>query len=229
LISYAIDLGVEVVPQTHGPDSSLVGAQIHKGVMQKRYKVRQSKDYTIKNRSKDSRVVLVEHPYVTGWNLVGPERAAERTRDAYRFEVKAEPGKPNLLRVIEESVNVENFSITSASDEAIKLLLSNGILSDKVRSGLEHIVAFRSKVAETSAATRAEEETLNSIGKDQARMRANMERVPQTSEAYKRYLKKFDDQETEIERRQAQLAKLKAALADLYQEYHAFAGNLSAE
>jgi hypothetical protein len=38
-------------------------------------------------------------------------------------------------------------------------------------------------------------------------MRANMERVPQTSEAYKRYLKKFDDQETEIEKRREQIGK----------------------
>ena len=36
-------------------------------------------------------------------------------------------------------------------------------------------------------------------------MRANLERVPQASVAYKRYLKKFDDQETEIEARRAKL------------------------
>jgi hypothetical protein len=39
-----------------------------------------------------------------------------------------------------------------------------------------------------------EEQALQGIEKDQERMRANMARVPQTSEAYKRYLKKFDDQ-----------------------------------
>ena len=32
------------------------------------------------------------------------------------------------------------------------------------------------------------------------RLRANFERLPPTSEAYKRYLKKFDTQETEIEK-----------------------------
>jgi len=42
-----------------------------------------------------------------------------------------------------------------------------------------------------------EENALKVIESDQSRMRANMERVPQTSDAYKRYLKKFDDQETE--------------------------------
>ena len=48
------------------------------------------------------------------------------------------------------------------------------------------------------------------ITDDQTRLRANFEKVPPTSAAYKRYLEKFDAQETEIEKLQA-LIKAKQA------------------
>ena len=40
---------------------------------------------------------------------------------------------------------------------------------------------------------------LKDITDDQVRLRANLKEMPPTAEAYKRYLKKFDDQETQIE------------------------------
>ena len=43
------------------------------------------------------------------------------------------------------------------------------------------------------------EQQLKDITDDQARLRANLKEMPSTAEAYKRYLKKFDDQETQIE------------------------------
>jgi len=56
-----------------------------------------------------------------------------------------------------------------------------------------------------------------------------MERVPQTSEAYKRYLKKFDEQETEIEKRRAEIAKLQESAEKQRKEYETFLLNLTVE
>ena len=49
---------------------------------------------------------------------------------------------------------------------------------------------------------RQHERRLNDIRQDQDRLRENLKELPPTSEAYKRYVKKFDDQETEIEQLQ---------------------------
>ena len=49
---------------------------------------------------------------------------------------------------------------------------------------------------------------LKDITDDQARLRANLKEMPPTAEAYKRYLKKFDDQETQIEKLQEEIKKL---------------------
>jgi hypothetical protein len=54
---------------------------------------------------------------------------------------------------------------------------------------------------------------------DQARIRANLQRLPMTSEAYKRYLKKIDQQETEIEKLQEAIKKLRAAQEKQRKDY----------
>ena len=63
----------------------------------------------------------------------------------------------------------------------------------------------------------------------QKHQRANMQRVPPTSEAYKRYLKKFDEQESEIERRQARMAKLQEAADQQRKAYDDYLANLNVE
>ena len=53
--------------------------------------------------------------------------------------------------------------------------------------------------------------------------------MPPTSQAYQRYLKKFDEQETEIESRQAKLAQLQKTAEQQRQAYERFLANLSGE
>src|SRR5262249_36251606 len=82
------------------------------------------------------------------------------------------------------------------------------------------LVATRRAIAQT-------ERQLKAIVEDQARLRANMERVPKDSAADQRYLKKFDQQETEIERLQDAVRKLQATEQEQRQAYEEFLANLS--
>jgi hypothetical protein len=84
-------------------------------------------------------------------------------------------------------------------------------------------------VAETQHAVGVEQQALEAISRDQERLRANIQRVPPTSQAYQRYLKKFDEQETEIEARQAKLAQLQKTAEQQRQGYESFLANLNVE
>ena len=57
-------------------------------------------------------------------------------------------------------------------------------------------------------------------------MRKNIERVPKESDAFKRYLMKFDAQETEIEKRQARLKQLRSELDAQEKAMRQFANDL---
>src|SRR5262249_51123089 len=101
--------------------------------------------------------------------------------------------------------------------------------SPEVKDALQKALLLKGKLADTRQAIQKEEAALAVIEKDQARMRANMERVPQTSEAYKRYLKKFDDQETEIEKRREKITKLQETAERQQKTYEEFVAGLTIE
>jgi hypothetical protein len=208
LLSYAIDLGTEVSPEGSNAPDSLLKVKAYKGILYATFKLRQSKTYVIKNRSEHERTVLIEHPFRADWQLVSPAKPAERARDVYRFELTAAPNKPIKQEVVEEQTRVDQVALSNSPDEAVRVFLRSPISSPKVKAALEEALAMKAQLEETRALIRKEEEALKVIEQDQARMRANMAQVPQTSEAYKRYLKKFDAQETEIEKRRAKVAEL---------------------
>ena len=66
-----------------------------------RYKLRQTKTYTIKNRSTHDRTVILEHPIRSDWKLVD-QKPSEKTRSHYRFTVEVAAGKTVTFDVVEE-------------------------------------------------------------------------------------------------------------------------------
>jgi hypothetical protein len=203
--------------------------KIYKGVLHATHKIRHVKRYTVKNRSEHERLVLVEHPYQPQLTLVAPEKPAERSREVYRFEVKAEPNKPSKLEVVQEQKRLDEIAIVGSDDDAVRFFVRSASSSPAVKKALEEILKLREQLAGTQRDIAREEQSLKVIEQDQARMRANMERVPQTSEAYKRYLKKFDDQETQIEKARARVAKSQETAEEQKKAYEAFVLGLNIE
>jgi uncharacterized phage infection (PIP) family protein YhgE len=70
-------------------------------------------------------------------------------------------------------------------------------------------------------------EQLRVITEDQARLRANLREMPTTAAAYKRYLEKFDKQETEIESLREAQKRLQQQQLKNQQEVDAYLRNLN--
>ena len=68
-----------------------------------------------------------------------------------------------------------------------------------MKEALQRVVQLRSKLDDTRAQrTRLDQRTAK-ITAEQARIRENMHRLQQNSDLYNRYVKKLDQQETELE------------------------------
>lgn len=208
LLSYAVDLGTEVVQETKGLPESLISVKIVKGTMVAVHKTRSSTIYTIKNRSDEPQKIVIEHPYDPHARLVTPEKVADRTRDAYRFEVVADTNKPTKLEVVLERKLEKTVRLSPKFDQSMELIVKSSETSPQVKEALQKAMTMSAALSDINRSTKKEEDALKVIEQDQARMRANMEQVPAQSEAYKRYLKKFDVQETDIEQRREKIAKL---------------------
>ncbi len=229
LLSYAIDLGTEVKADTKSAPDQLTSVKIVKGVLHATNKLRKTKTYQVKNRSEVDRALIIEHPFDANWKLVTPEKYAERSRDVYRFEVNVAAGKSVSQEVVEEMTLTNRIALNSTDEKTVRIFVNSPITSPQVKDALENAIKLRTAVAETQRELVHQQQQLKAITDDQMRLRANLANVPPSSDAYKRYLKKFDSQETEIETFQADIKKLQAREKQQQKDYEDYLAGLSIE
>ncbi len=229
LLSYAIDLGTEVNPVPHADNGKIVQLKAVKGIVTTTTKFRESKSYTIKNRNEAERTVLIEHPVRNDFHLVNTDKPAEIASDFYRFQLKVAPNKTETQTVTEERVVQQSFNLTNLDDNNIRIFISQAVISPKVKEGLQQAQSLRWAMSKTQQEIRERERQLQVLTTDQARLRANLKEVPADSEIGQRYLKKLNDQETVIEKYQAEVKQLQTTEHAQRKEFELFLNNFTAE
>jgi hypothetical protein len=231
LLSYAIDLGTEVETLVPDPKDRITKVRIQRGIIQTTHLSQQSKTYNFKNRSEHDRLVILEHPFRADFKLISEEQPSERARDVYRFEVPVPAGKIASRTITEEHSFGQAITLTNTDDQSIKLFLTtNGkIISEKARDAINGAMELKNKLALTQRELAQKNQQLNDIVQDQGRLRANLKEMPPTAQAYKRYLKKFDDQETEIEQLRDTIKTLQNTEHQQKIALDAYLANLSVE
>jgi len=175
------------------------------------------------------RVVLIEHPVRNDFKLVETEKPAETASDFYRFQVKVAPSKTETQTVTEERVFSQNITLTNLDDNTIRHFISQPVISAKVKEGMQNAMSLRWAMSKTQQEIREMERQLQVLTTDQARLRANLREVPANSEIGKRYLTKLNEQESTIEKYQADVKKLQTTEHEQRKEFEQFLANFSAE
>jgi septal ring factor EnvC (AmiA/AmiB activator) len=163
------------------------------------------------------------------FKLIETDKPAETASDFYRFQVKVAPGKTETQTVTEERIVGETVAISNLNDDNIRHFISQTVVSTKVKDGLNNAMKLRWELNKTQREIQELERQLKVIVDDQVRLRANLKEMPATAQAYKRYLKKFDDQETQIEDYQARIKKLQGTEHEQKKEADDFLAHFSAE
>lgn len=210
LISYALDLNVEVEPLQRGGTNEITAIQIRKGVLTASRRLTQSKIYSVRNKAANKRVVLIEHPFRPDWKLVEPPKPFERTPTVYRFQVAAEPGKTEKLEVTEEHVLGESAGLVDADVNLLLLYTRNAAIKSKVKDALGKVVGMRDAIGDLQRRIRQIQQQTGEIAQEQGRIRDNMKVLAQNSELYGRYVKELDKQETQLEGLRGELTGLRA-------------------
>jgi hypothetical protein len=229
LVSYAIDLGTEVEPVAKRQPDKLTKVKLNKGILYQTTRVREEKTYNVKNRSEKDRTVLIEHPFRADFHLVSKDKPAERARDVYRFEVKVAAGKTASEEVIEERDLQSAVALTNSDDQTMRFFINQSVVSEPVKKALGEALELKGKLSATQRDLQQQERQLKVIVDDQSRLRANLREMPQTAEAYKRYLKKFDEQETQIEEYQKKIKTLQDAELGQRKAYEDYLAKLDVE
>jgi hypothetical protein len=226
LISYALDLNVEVEPQSQGGRQDLVAVKIRRGTLVSTRKSTEAKVYAIRNRDQKKRDLLIEHPFRDDWTLVEPSEPAERTRQWYRFAVALGPDKTARLLVREERQLDESVVLTNLKADLIAFYLRSRVVSDAVKKALQQLVQLRDRLGQTQAERSRLEQSIAAITQEQTRIRENMGKLDAKSELYNRYVKKLDQQETELEDLRHKIETLKDTEARQQRELNDYLGGL---
>jgi hypothetical protein len=229
LLSYAIDLGTEAQTVTDSDNGKITTLKAVKGVVQTTTKLSEKKTYTVANRSEQERALIVEHPNRTDFTLTTKDKPWETARDVHRFRLAVPAGKTVPFTVAEERVIEQSYQLTNLDDDTIRVFLKSPAASAAVKKALESALELRAKLAATQREIQQVQQSLNVIAQDQDRLRKNLKEMPPEAEAYKRYLKKFDDQETEIENLHKRLKQLQEEEHSRRKEYEQFLAELTVE
>ncbi|MEX0669842.1 MAG: hypothetical protein WD060_05240 [Pirellulales bacterium] len=210
LVSYAVDLDVEVAPRMEPKPEEIVSVRLVKGTLVVVKKLARRKVFEVKNSGSDAVKLLIEHPREAGWQLVMPEKPAETTRDRYRFAVTAEPGKPAALEVAEEQQTQQHLAIMNADDGTILFFTNAKQTSPAVKEALGKVIEQKREIERVvhQRATRAQE--VQVVGQEQERIRQNMAQLERTSDLYTRYVQKFAAQEDRVDSLRKEITELQA-------------------
>jgi len=207
LLSYAVDEKTKVIRETE-TTGNLTKATIGQGVLHLTRSDRLTVVNTIAAPKTEARRVIVEQPLMPGWKLIEPAgKTVEETASAYRASLDLKPGETQTLRFVLERPNEEVLRILDADDERLGAVAKSTVIDPAVRSALAELGRLRRTVADRQGAEERIKTEIAGISEDQARIRANLERVDKDSALHKRYLEKLAAEETRIETLQAQSAK----------------------
>ncbi len=227
LLSYALDLDVEVAITARTAASPAVTYRIVRGALVRQSKLVRRTEYKIRNRGSTPRTLIIEHPAERNWQLDEPDTFEERTRSVYRFKVKLPPESTIDFVVRESQPRSESIALRNWNLSQIELVINAPEVPDEIKKSLRRLAELQRELARVTATVTALENQLKAITKDQDRIRKNLGQIDQTSSLAKRYLQKLQDQENEIERLQQELRTAQQQRRRLQQAIDDYLSNLT--
>ncbi len=228
LLSYAIDLGIEVDPKAGAGKQQITTVKAAKGIIATVTKVTDEKTYKVVNRSQTDRTLLMEHPNRTAqqFKLVGTAKPAEETPDVYRFQLAALAGVTTSFTVKEERDVTQSVVLTNGTEDTIRYVISLSEASPALKAKLEQALKVKGEwdvIRRELAQVVADLQRLNA---DQDRIRKNLRETPKEAEVYDTYLKKLAAQEKEIDKLTDQQKKLMADEFKVKKKYEDYLSNI---
>jgi hypothetical protein len=131
--------------------------------------------------------------------------------------------------VSEERVVPKKESVADVTEERLKAVVASGAIKEPVKEALSKAVAMRTGLEQTATTLKDLRAQVKDVSEEQARLRTNMEKLPTTSELYKRYLGKLDQAETGLEKLQADVKEKEGEERKQKKEYDGFLEKLNVE
>ena len=221
---FVTELGFDVWTTAKATPEEFVGVRFAKDDLVVTAVERATETVHVRNKSGRVLAIDLEHRIHRGWTYAGTEAPVEAGR--YRFALKVPADGVVKQAVAEQRTLTKPEPLAGLTDERIKKLLESKGVSDKAKEAVKKSSALRAALEQTRATLAELKDEVKAIGEEQARIRQNLEKLPQTSDVYKRFLEKIDKQETLLEKAGERQAAAAAREKEQKKEYEAFVAAL---
>jgi hypothetical protein len=232
ILSYGLDLQLDVVVRRDGSPERVTSVAISQGSLRRTVKLRRKTTYLVRNQAGRRRVVLIEHPVESAWSLVETPEPAETTASEHRFRVDASPQGTTELVIQEESDRVTTYALSNLRSEEISFWLEERSIDPEVEQALRRIVAKRDELNAAQRGIQAIEVEEAGLFNDQSRLRENLGKLGDSSEEKglrRRYVSELERQEDRLAAIRTERAKLDADARRLQAELDALVKAIALE
>jgi hypothetical protein len=232
LLSYAVDLGVQIEAHRGDEQQRVSRIRITRGVAVQQSEQTSRRVYAIRNNDTTARTVIVEHPIRAGWTLMKGAVPVETSLTAYRFAVRVEPKSVTSLEVGERHPLDTNYSVSQLSDQQIAVFVRGSREEARLAEALAPIQGKKAEIASIETEMQIRQNEADKIAEDQHRLRENMGALKGGAgeqQLLKRYVTQLNEQEDRIAALRKENAELDQKLTRARDELGALIQTLTLE
>ncbi len=201
LISYAADPALRVTMEQESSEKPVTRIHIVKGLMYLTREQRDSRKYTLHNADAASRQVVIEHPARENWKQVEGPRPEETSASYLRFRIEVPAGQTANLHIEEFHPENSEFALTNLDDKQVAFITQQRQLTPAMQEAFRRVLEQKNKVDSLGTQIRTRQHEVETITKDQARLRENMKALKGSAEEkalLQRYAHQLDSQEDRL-------------------------------
>ena len=201
LLSYAIDLETTVLVRYQSVPQEIIRVRVTRGILETTLRQEQTTEYVFDriSESDDGVPYFFFHPKRSGWKFIGDLEPLDETASQWRFQIDAPATGTVTAAIVEEYVRSQTYSLVSLNDDQIAFYLSQQTIDGESANQLRRIRQLQRTIRTRESERRVIEAEINTIYREQQRIRSNMEVLDTTTDLYKRYLETFTTQEDRLQ------------------------------
>ncbi|GAB2587192.1 hypothetical protein [Nitrincola alkalisediminis] len=205
MISYAVDLDVQVQRDGQQYDTQLTQGRVEKGMLILQKTRQRETIYHATNESAQQRDLMVLHPRHADWQLANQAYALDETEQHYRVTLDLEAQSEQRLIVKETRVDWERIQLGPLNEAQLLYWSTQGAIAADTKAKLAEAAALRQAWSRAEQVLADVEHPIARIYEEQARIRANLEVLEAGSSLYVRLVDRLNLQENQLEQLEAQL------------------------
>jgi hypothetical protein len=201
LISYAADPALRVTMEQESSEKPVTRIRIVKGLMYLTREQRDSRKYSLHNADAVARQVVIEHPARENWKLVEGPKPEETSASYLRFRIAVSAGQTANLHIEEFHPENSEFALTNLDDKQVAFITQQRQLTPAMLEAFRRVLEQKNKVDSLGTQIKTRQHEVETITKDQARLRENMKALKGSAEEkalLQRYARQLDSQEDRL-------------------------------